>query len=168
MERVKNYVLGSAVLIIAALVISLATDLRRAVADEFKNVLVINSQAMPANVRDVDNAARQPLYFDGSYTVPAGKRLVIENISLGVRSPTPSKLVLALKSDNILLHQFFPTFIGTFIAGPGGDVYVYGLSQETRAYIEENKVVSIALWSFTGGDPSIDHAGVTGYLVDIP
>src|SRR5215204_5485313 len=96
MERVKNYLLGSAALIIAALVLTLATDVRRAVADEFKNVRVINTESMPANVRDTGVPIRTPVQIQVNtsintgevvgdqlvYTVPAGKRLVIEHVAV--------------------------------------------------------------------------------------
>ena len=71
MERVKNYLLCSAVLIIAALGLSLATDVRRAVADEFKDVRVINTESMAAKVRDVDNA-RHPVHAAVNCTVDEG------------------------------------------------------------------------------------------------
>jgi hypothetical protein len=56
MKSIKNYVAGSAVLVILALVFALAhSNVPRAVADEFKDVRVINAESMPAQVRDVDN-----------------------------------------------------------------------------------------------------------------
>jgi hypothetical protein len=74
MKSIKNYVAGSAVLVILALVFALAhSSVPRAVADEFKDVRVINAESMPAQVRDVDNPGRQPVHFNESYTVPAGK-----------------------------------------------------------------------------------------------
>ena len=96
MERIKNYLLGSAVLIITALALTLTTDVRRAVADEFKDVLVINTEGMPANVRDVGIPLRSPVHIRVNttidfgetsgeqqvYTVPPGKRLVVEHVSL--------------------------------------------------------------------------------------
>ena len=93
----KNYLIGSMVLIIVAIVLALAhADVRRAVAEEFKDVRVINTESLPAKVRDVDNPARQPVQafafcsttagafgcFNDIFAVPVGKRLVIEYASM--------------------------------------------------------------------------------------
>jgi hypothetical protein len=88
MKRVKNYLLGSAVIVVAALVLSLVADIRRAVADEFKDVRIINTESVPANVRDVDTPRRTPVQIKVNtfinfgeivgeadiYTVPMGRR----------------------------------------------------------------------------------------------
>jgi hypothetical protein len=54
MEKIKNYRIVSTILIVLALVLVLGqADVRRAAADEFKDVRVINPTSQPANVRDV-------------------------------------------------------------------------------------------------------------------
>ena len=168
MERVKNYLLGSAVLIITALILTLATDVRRAVADEFKDVRVINSALMPANVRVVDNAARQSVHFDESYVVPAGKRLVVENVSVRVVSENAQcpAITVALLSGTEILHLYAPPFIGSLPFGPG--LFIYESSQETRAYIDQNRTASLGLeFNHPFCTLRIEHAGVSGYLVDL-
>ena len=97
MKSIKNYVAGSAVLVILALVIALAhSGVPRAVADEFKDVRIINTESVPANVRDVDTPRRTPVQIKVNtfinfgeivgeadiYTVPMGRRLVIEHAAL--------------------------------------------------------------------------------------
>src|SRR5687767_719987 len=100
MERIKNYLIGSTVLSTLVLILTLAnTDVRRAVAEEFKDVRVINTESMPANVRDVDNPARQPVHFSESYTVPDGKRLVIEYVSMGIGSQTQCDVIAVTLSS---------------------------------------------------------------------
>jgi len=97
MEKIKNYRIVSTILIVLALVLVLGqADVRRAAADEFKDVRVINPTSQPANVRDVGVPLRTPVQIKVSvfinfgeiigeanvYTVPAGKRLVIEHVAL--------------------------------------------------------------------------------------
>ncbi|HEX6123798.1 MAG TPA: hypothetical protein VFZ23_00350 [Pyrinomonadaceae bacterium] len=168
MERIKNYLLGSMVFIIATLVLALANnDVRRVIAEEFKDVRVINSVSQPALVRDVDSSVRLPVHFNQSYTVPGGKRLVIEYVSLHVAAPSECDLItVALSSETNALHLFNPTFVGTSTVGPS-TAYRYAISQETRAYIGQNRTASFSIQSFAGCNPNLSHAGATGYLVDL-
>src|SRR6266568_1260283 len=79
------------------------------------NVNVVNTTASPVQVRDVDNPARQPFhaeavggFADGASvtggilipTVPAGKRLVIEHVSVFGAMLPGQKMVRAV------LHRF--------------------------------------------------------------
>jgi hypothetical protein len=94
MERIKSYLLASAALVTVVLVLTLArNDATRVVADEFKDVRVINTESMPAKVRDVDNAPRRSPgqsklrrrrgQLRGSHLRSSlGKRLVIEYASM--------------------------------------------------------------------------------------
>src|SRR6266568_3412190 len=74
------------------------------------NVMVVNTPASPVPVRDVDNPARQPFqaqvvggFADGAATtgdipittVPAGKLLVIEHVSVFGRMLPGQKMVRA-------------------------------------------------------------------------
>ena len=170
MKRIKNYVVGSAVLVILALVFALAhSNVPRAIADEFKDVRVINAESMPAQVRDVDNPGRQPVHIGESYTVPNGKRFVIEYVSLGIGSQTQCDVIaVTLSMEGTVLHTYYPAFIGIFF-GPTSRPYRYGLSQETRAYIGQNRTASFAFGSHSGcgGGPDFSHVGASGYLVDM-
>ena len=170
MQRIKSYLLGPAILVFLALVLALANvDVRRAVADEFKDVRVINTESQPANVRDVDNPARQPIHFNESYTVPAGKRLVIEYISVGIGSQTQCDVIaVTLSSESNVLHLYHPAFVGVFF-GPTSRPYRYILSQETRAYVGQNRTVSIEFTGHSGcgAGPDFSHVGASGYLVDM-
>jgi hypothetical protein len=170
MRNINNYLIGSLAFIIVALVLALANaDVRRAVADELKDVRVINTEAMPAKVRDVDNPSRQPVHFSEPYTVPAGKRLVIEYISFQFKTTGLCDGITAalLYGSNNVLHQYRPEFFGSFHGGPATSFYIYGLSQETRAYIGQNETVTLQSWSVLGCSPDLDHLGITGYLVDL-
>lgn len=170
MERIKSYLLGSAILVFLALVLALANaDVRHAVAEEFKDVRVINTAAQPAIVRDVDNPARQPIHFGESYTVPAGKRLVIEYVSVGIGSQTKCDVIsVALSSEGNVLHVYHPAFTGIFF-GATSRPYRYGLSQETRAYVGQNRSVNFEFTGYSGcgAGPDFSHVGASGYLVDL-
>ena len=170
MRSPKTYLLSSVILVVVALVLSLANgDARRAIADEFKDVRVINPQSMPANVRNVDGPARQPVHFRDSYTVPTGKRLMIEYISLEVGATSQCDLLeVGLFSGAVApLHIFNPRFIGIGVGGPGPATYRYLISQEVRTFVDENSTASFASWSAVGCIPSLDDVGVSGYLVDL-
>ena len=169
MKSIKNYVAGSAVLVILALMFALAhSNVPRAVADEFKDVRVINAESMPAQVRDVDNPGRQPVHFNESYAVPAGKRLVIEYVSGLIEGHDECEvLIVALKSGTNFLHLYYPTFVGNFGFGPGDAPFKYGFSQETRAYIDQNQIVTIGFFAQAGCSAEFARASASGYLVDI-
>src|SRR5436309_709952 len=79
------------------------------------NVNVANTTASPVLVRDVDNVARQPFraqvvggFADGASTtgditiatVPAGKRLVIEYVSMVGAMPLGERILLAGTKDD--------------------------------------------------------------------
>jgi len=126
-----------------------------------------NQIANPVPVRDVDSPTRLPVHFNESYTVPAGKRLVVEYISLDISATSICGLLTtALKQDGVVLHVFNPTLVGEVTIGPS-TAYKYGLSQETRAYIAQNRTVTLAPHFYTGCFLEVQHAGVTGYLVDL-
>ena len=126
MGSIKNYLIGSLAFIIVALVLALANaDIRRAVADELKDVRVINTEAMPAKVRDVDNPARQPVHAEANcsddegsacetviFAVPAGKRLVIEYASMGARVSDVQVSRMGIRTTvggQEILHRLPPT-----------------------------------------------------------
>ena len=123
-----------------------------------------NPDGDPLRVRDVDNPARQPVHFEESYTVPAGKRLVVEYVSAEFRAGNQCDVITAglSLSGGGIRHQFFPRFVGTY----GGSSVAYGLSEETRLYVDANRTVFFT--SFAQGC-EVFFAGrhASGYLVDI-
>lgn len=131
-------------------------------------------------MRDVDNGARQPVQFvisldgaDGStniggtaYQVPAGKRLVIEQITGNVGLPSPQwvecklGLTTGSVSQNHFLRfdpplplngdgQYYTTLPVRFYADPGTPV-VFGLGRNA----------STGIWGA--------RITVSGYLVNLP
>ena len=131
-------------------------------------VNVANAVANPIAVRDVDNPARQPVQINESYTVPEGKRLVIEYVSLELVATTQCELLItSLSASGVLLHVYRPKFVGTSVIGPGPTAYWYVASQETRAYVGQNRTVTLQIQRLAGCLPNIAHASATGYLVDM-
>ena len=123
----------------------------------------------PLPVRDVDNTARLPVHFNESYTVPNGKRLVVEYVSMGIGSQTKCDVIAVdLSSESTVLHTYYPAFVGVFF-GPTSRPYRYGLSQETRAYVGQNRTVSFGFGGHSGcgAGPDFSHVGASGYLVDM-
>jgi hypothetical protein len=122
----------------------------------------------PLPVRDLNNPARQPVFLNGSYTVPAGKRLVIEYVSLAIEAPTQCQaLIAAVSSSGSLLHVYHPTFVGVALPGPGITSYRYVLSQEARAYVAQNRTLTFEIVSAFGCNPDLQLIGVSGYLMDL-
>jgi len=178
MERIKSYLLASAALVTVVLVLTLArNDATRVVADEFKDVRVINTESMPAKVRDVDNAPRHAVQARAScaddegscavliYVVPSGKRLVIEYASMQAHA-TGAQIsrmrVSTIVAGEEISHNLSPTppaptvdsetTIGQVVrlyADPGTAVWVSG--RPTNSSITASFVFTIS-----------------GYLVDVP
>lgn len=146
-----------------------------------KPVVVVNTAAEPVPARDVDNPAREPFQRflvgqvdDGeinagdsvSFSVPAGKRLVIEYVSLlGV---VPAGQKLRVKIDAFAggpgSHQLTLSNEGSFQAGRDD----YKASHLTRIYADPGTDVFLRVArNSTSGVAGIN-ASVSGYLVDVP
>ena len=83
------------------------------------NVSVINTPAEPVPMRDVDNPARQPFHLqmfgdNNSFTVPAGKRLVIEFVSgrIHTNSDRRDAALFTLLGSSQISNVFVPTLSG--------------------------------------------------------
>jgi hypothetical protein len=151
-------------------------------------VNVSSSTNAPLLVRDVDNPARQPVVrladdvnvlvgetqaFKQMYTVPAGKRLVIEFVSVRtfVLPPGQTFSVEVGVSDGQTTYDInlAPTLVGTFTVGTGGNkVARSAISQQTRVYA--NAGDTIRAFAQKGDDVGAGQANITvmGYLVDVP
>ncbi|HEX6625397.1 MAG TPA: hypothetical protein VF064_16910 [Pyrinomonadaceae bacterium] len=132
------------------------------------------------SVRDADNPARQPfqseLYLGGAASslnfleiaqVPAGKRLVIENVAVSGVTPTGQRVFAGLI-----------TTMGNFIARHPLLVHAQGInengeaefviSQQARIYADPGSNVTIYVRrSSTSGASVVWHATISGYLVDV-
>src|SRR5215203_3005202 len=130
----------------------------------------------PLPVRDV-NDGRQPFTDNlisgvkNSFTVPSGKRLVVEFVSGAGSIPQGHKFTevallftAALNGGLVanVLHQFSPELRGTVQTSILRDTY--GVSQQARFCVEPNGIVGLELRSDTAGSFSVV---VSGYLVDV-
>jgi len=145
-------------------------------------VQVGNTSASPVAVRDVDNPARHPFQFyatfsktggnlivDNQIAVPAGKRLVIETITLQAFVPAGQKLLAQLHmvgGGTFVQHNIMLTPQGGF----NFDLLDYFAATETvRMYADQGSAVPLHVTrssndaNFWGGSYT-----VAGYLVDVP
>jgi len=154
-------------------------------------VNVSSSTNAPLLVRDVDNPARQPVVRLADdvnvpvgettgrkqmYTVPAGKRLVIEFVSVSTFVlPPGQKLFVDVEvvdvSDGQTTYDInlAPTLVGTFTVGAGGNQGDRSaISQQTRLYANAGDTVR----GFAQKNDAVGAGQATitvmGYLVDVP
>jgi len=121
------------------------------------------------SVRDVDNPARQPFQFsllavapNNQFTVPSGKRLVIEyvsgrlSVSLGQQLES---VFLFTKVNNVSVdHYFTPILTG------GVTQSIFTVSQQTRIYADPGTVIKL----FTlGAVTEFGDLTISGYFVDL-
>lgn len=141
------------------------------------------AQTKAALVRDVDRAAAQPVNgacsgFSAAfnitkcllYTVPAGKRLVVESMSLQSYSDSTQSVVRLLfgkDSPQFANIAFGP---GVYSASPGtpaiasGAKYYSGF-QPVRFYMEEGDGLAAEV-DYTGGSNFQQSFSFSGHLVD--
>jgi hypothetical protein len=148
-------------------------------APPVQQVTVINPTSVPVPVKDLDNPALQPfqwffsITFDPtqgtngqSFTVPAGKRLVIEFVSATValeRGLLVDAVVTTTVNGIEGKHHFIPTMVGA----AWGFQYSYLISMETRLYADPGTKVEFALTdNYTGNGGS--WGTISGYLVNLP
>ncbi len=127
----------------------------------------------PLPVRDVDNPARQPFQVSiltGNFTVPAGKRLVIEFVSGLVVTPPTCRLrnlilmtSISIQGQQVIAnHRFVPTLTASGISNDNL------ISQETRLYADPGTTVRVIPNFSVQFCDAIGGFSVTGYLVDVP
>jgi hypothetical protein len=123
----------------------------------------------PLPVRDIDRQPQEPVQFSlfyptgiGTYTVPAGKWLVIEFVT-GSFAINPSDTVadaqVFLTCSPGVTHVF-PGTVTHYVTGspvPSG----FAFSEQCRIYAKSGATIK-----FSGGD--LLSATVSGYLVDAP
>jgi hypothetical protein len=142
-------------------------------------VVVVNPTTKPVLVRQVDSGAVQPLSIktnafqfgtagDGSgilYTVPSGKRLVIEYLSAIVFVQTGQKVLLtkisgAQDADLIAI----PSFVGQTVQG----FDFFQSSQLVKGYVDAGGTVEFLIQRDSFNGQMFFKLTMTGYLVDVP
>jgi hypothetical protein len=155
------------------------------------DVVVINDPTQPIPTRDVDTPATQPIQAQAVaplgtltgpanfvlFTVPAGKRLVVEYFSsqVGIASTASvDRYALVIAPDPgqpgnaSFAHYVAPAFhspCGTC----AGTTELFVASQPIRMYVDTGQALVVNI-SFSGavGPSGFGFFGFSGYLVDVP
>lgn len=153
------------------------------------NVLVVNrtAQAVPVAaqgttvIRDSDNPARQPfnVHLERDlprgqsqtacpttlYTVPSGKELVVEYVSLWGVSQNPETPNIAISRPGVQTeYLFFLQRKGTSEIGAP----LYGASETTRLYFSPGDAVNYCVTRDQNTDDLGYRIRLSGYLVNLP
>ncbi len=161
-----------------------------------QDVIVVNSSSQPvpvtgsvtvANlgssrllVRDVDNPARQPFETNQScsaggalgcqlsFTVPAGKRLVIEYASMHASIPVGEVAELSIVTSvaGTFVEHVLPLTPPSVPFAAGGLVARVG--QVVRLYADPGTVVFVNVGRSGVGSPTNFSVSISGHLVDVP
>lgn len=132
----------------------------------------------PLIIRDVDNPARQAWTYDSlgnmsngdfigstsTYTVPAGKRLVVESISARAEASTGQQFYAFIKTDS----SGGAYFGFSFVTPEGGGQSVSIANPTVKMYISAGDRFAPTVYrSATAGTANF-HVLAAGYLVDVP
>jgi hypothetical protein len=189
MKILKQTLAGVVVVLVALAALLFSPSARAQIGDKIKtsviSVLVVNNSSEPVpvagtvnlenngdnplSVRNIDSPAIQPVHFDVLFDVPPGKRLVAEYISAEYTSTAPCDvLVINLLvsgeggGGSTVRHTYYPRFIGQDDSG----LYVYGLSEVIRAYIDGGAAAAVGSASNCSALRN-SRSRLTGHLVDI-
>ena len=153
-------------------------------------VLVANTAGSPAFVRAVDSPARQPFqasvtiniadgaFFSGEvtgFTVPAGKRLILETATFDIQLPSPQQVI----APEIRVHGGstdveFPVVVQTegtipvVVNGQTQNETHYSGSQHVSFFADASTTVTFSVVRSANSQAVIGLFGVAGYLVDQP
>lgn len=139
------------------------------------------SLAAGASFRDADNAARQPFQqawscaFTGfffcndttSITVPTGKELVIEFVSVMMDLPTgqkPREVSVGTQQRGNEIPHHFPLSL----AFDNGVDAVFAGAQQTRLYSDPSLGVTVQCQKIDGSVGGSCFGSISGYLVNVP
>jgi hypothetical protein len=150
-------------------------------------VKIVNTPAQSVPVRDQDHGARQPVYLyavfnfvAGSqfavgngvsvYTVPIGKRLVLEFYSIELLVPIGQKarVTLQMGSSGGQVGADLTLPISSYDGGSPTVESAIGAGL-MKAYVDPGSKVSFSVRKTeTSGTAALGNVALTGYLVDIP
>jgi hypothetical protein len=142
-------------------------------------VIVANSRTGPALVQDVDNPARAPFQVqlgnpiaaganapNGSFSVPAGRRLVIEHVSALVVVPAGQRVMYTnintFSGGGLVFHHLKAQSAGVSTATPGEG---YITSESLRLYADPGTSVLVAVNRSDSAGTGFMSVSVSGYLV---
>lgn len=136
--------------------------------------------ASPLEIRDLDNPARQPFQagsscsttsdgcFGSFITVPAGKRLVIEYMSMLADIPAGQVALWQVRTTVGGQHVHFLPQSAPAVAGFIGSPGVAAVSQQVRLYADPGSVLILSFTRNGTGTQAHFDATISGYLVDTP
>ena len=136
-------------------------------------VEVATSEADPLVVRNVAGAAREPfqrlMFLPNdplNFNVPAGKRLVIEFVSMAASVDTTCQIIsFTLQTTGGGTNAGF-FFAPTHVAGPGRNFETFG--QQTHLNADPGTQVSISLFTQTiNACGTLGSISLSGYLEDV-
>ena len=151
-------------------------------------VSVSNLGSSPLPVRDVDNPARRAVQFQAflncsgggigcspaqtPYTVPEGKRLVIEYASMKVTLSEGQSAILGILTtlNGELVTHYFPQTQPALAPNPGispSGNYV-SAGQQVRIYADSGTNVSFQVDRTSNTGTFVIIVSMSGYLVDMP
>jgi hypothetical protein len=172
MDQVRNQMPAA---ILASLIGALLLSGCAAVQD----VKVVNTPTAPVPVRDVDHRARTPfiakefftlddLSFNGGkgFTVPAGKRLVIESISVHAISRTGQTLETRIQPP--IGSDFIDFYLSMTPISFGPSGLVWTGTHAVKLYADPGKQVALIINRDTPNGPAQIEWTISGYLVDVP
>jgi hypothetical protein len=139
--------------------------------DPAGNTVSVDSST-PLSVSTIDDAARQAFEEAGTvgfatsvatleFTVPEGKRLVIEFASFSVDIPTGQQVLEFRIQTRRVGHLLVPSSTGAFF---GSDHFV--ASQDLRLYADGGTTVQLVGRRGTNTGAGVMYAAVSGYLID--
>ena len=155
------------------------------------NVVVTNTPAQPVPTKEQNNPdLQQQFEFTGPFnilagnsyaqiqlpSVPAGKRLIIQQVSAYAYVQGGNGVIMSLKLDIISGAKYMPVWIPMTYVGAGDFVpsTVYMTVQQVRIVADPNALPSY-LWVTKSRDINLGLSGnvvgdvaVTGYFVNIP
>ena len=141
-------------------------------------VSVSNLGGSPLPVQDVDSPGRQPVTAEGScsdsgctdtvYTVPAGKRLVVEYASITATIPPGKVARWRLFTNNAGQQGAELNFPLTQPPAIFGALSQSTAGQQVRLYAEAGSDVRMNGTTSDNATPSTYIFSISGYLVDVP
>lgn len=150
--------------------------------DAVNNTVKIDT-ANPLPVRDVDNPVRQPFHrsvfaslpdgttflaSDPGLTPPAGKRLVIEQISIGANLPAGQRAACSLVVRNDFAEVLFDHALPMSLQGTFGPIDSFQASLPTRVYLDPSDSVAFDVFRTAATGSAGVRVSFSGYFVDVP
>ena len=148
-----------------------------AFAEKIPAMFVTNDDAHAVPVRDVNGRNAFAFFENDSYedgedahaarfTVPEGKRLVIESLSIEAGLPAGQTMVLASvqarANDSFFVHHLGPTYHGQ----TSNNFSIFLVSQERTLYADGGTEVALTWVRNARAGGGITNASLVGYLID--